>query len=153
MQYAKLVERLLLKGRFCGVLAEQNHRVRSDNFTDFLDLFPSLRKILKRNPGEVCHAAKNPSADGIWSRNSPARSALILVGNITYTEKRSRRAFVFPRSTQDIKDGPGRYVAHDTRLQQILALVIAQGFEWKEVQGAVGRNDERGCRLRFGDRF
>ena len=71
-----------------------------------------------------------------------ARSALILVGNITYTEKRTRRAFVLPRSTQDIKDGSGRHVAYDARLQQILALVIAQGFKWKQVQGAVRRNDE-----------
>src|SRR5208282_5934076 len=135
VQHAKLVEWLLLKGRFRGVLAEQNHRVRSDNFTDFLDLFPSLRKILQPHPGEVCYATKNPPADGVRSRDSPCRSPLILVSNITYSEKRTRRAFVFPGSTQDIKDGPGRHVTHDTRLQQILALVIAQSFEWKEVQG------------------
>src|SRR6202011_1219317 len=145
VQHAKLVEWFLLKGRFRGVLAEQNHRVGSDNFTDFLDLFPGLRKILKPYPGEVCNATKNPSADGVWSRNSPARSPLILIGNITNAEKRTRRAFVLSGSTQDIKDGSGRHIAYDARLQKILPLVIAQSFEWKEVQGAVRRNDERCC--------
>src|ERR1039458_6407463 len=114
---------------------------------------PELRKILKPHPGQVCHATKNPSADGVRSRKSPARSALILVGNITYTEKRTRRAFVLPCSTQDIKDGSGRHVTYHARLQQILALVVAQCFKWKLVQGPVRRNDESCCCLRFGDRF
>src|SRR5208282_5988174 len=107
MQNPKLVERFVLECRLRSVLAEQDYRTRSDNFTDFLDLLPSLRKILKAHPGQVRHATKNPSADGTWSRNSFARSALILVGNITYTEKRTCRSCVLARPTQDIKDGSG----------------------------------------------
>src|SRR5208282_3671981 len=109
------------------------------------------RKILKPHPGEVRHATKNASADGVWRRNSPPRPTLILVGNITYTEKRTRRAFVLPRSTQGIKDGSGRHVTYHARLQQILALVIAQCLKWKQVQRPIRRNDESCCCPRFGD--
>src|SRR5271157_5381222 len=121
MQNAKLVERLPLECSFRGVFAKQHYRIPSDNFTDSLDLFPRFRKILKPHPGKVRHAPHQPCADRVWSRYPTPSPALILVGNITYTEKRTRRPFALARSPQYIKNGSGRHVAYDARPQQILA--------------------------------
>jgi len=46
MQDAKLIERFLLEGSFSGVLAEQDHRLLSDDFTDSLDFVARLRKVV-----------------------------------------------------------------------------------------------------------
>jgi len=67
--------------------------------------------------------------------------------------ERPRRGFVFARSTQNIKDGSGRHITYHARLQQVLALVIAQCFKWKQVQCPVRGNDESCSRLRFRDRL
>ncbi len=45
MQDAKLIEWFFLEGRLGRVLGEKDDRIRSYNFTDFLDLFAGLRKV------------------------------------------------------------------------------------------------------------
>ena len=94
MQDAKLIKWLLLECSFRGVLAEQDYRVRSNNFTDFLDLCSRLRKVVKPYPGQIRNAALNPPANRGRSRNSPSRAALILVGDITDSEKGSGSRFL-----------------------------------------------------------
>src|ERR1019366_7463238 len=108
MQNAKLIEWLFLECSLRGVFAKQDYRIPSDNFTDSLDLFPCFRKILKPHPRKVRHATDQPCADRVWSRYPAPSPSLILVGNITYTEKRTRRPSVLPLSPQCIKNGSGR---------------------------------------------
>ena len=50
MQDAKLIKWLLLESSFRGILAKQYYGVRSDNFTDFLDLRSGLWKVVKAYP-------------------------------------------------------------------------------------------------------
>ncbi len=70
MQDAKLIKRLLLECSLRGARTKQDYRVLSHNFTDFFDLFPRLRKIMKRHPDEISQATKKPSAEESRSRDS-----------------------------------------------------------------------------------
>ena len=46
----KLIKWLLLKSGFRGILPKQHYGVRSNDFTDFLDLCSRLWKVVKAYP-------------------------------------------------------------------------------------------------------
>src|ERR1700682_6840068 len=87
MQDAKLINWLLLKSSFRGVLPKQYYGVRSNNLTDFLDLRSRLWKVLKPNSGEIRNSALNPATDRGRRRDSPSRTTLVLVLDITDCKK------------------------------------------------------------------
>jgi hypothetical protein len=87
MQDAKLIKWLLLKSSFRGILAKQDYGVRSNNFTDFFNLCSGLWKVVKAYPGEIRNPALNPATNRGRSWDSPSRTALVLVLDITDSEK------------------------------------------------------------------
>ena len=104
-------------------------------------------RSLKAIPDKIRNAAFDPSANRGRSRNSPARAALVLVGDITDCQKRFRSWFrAFSRAAKRVQNRAGRHVAYDVRLQEVLALAIAKRLKWKQVQYAV-RCDDESCQL------
>src|SRR4029077_9878900 len=95
MQDAKLIKWLLLKSSFRGILAKQHYGVRSNNFTDFLDLCSRFRKVVKANPREIRNSAFNPATNRGRRRDSPTRAALVLVLDIADCEKGFGGWFLF----------------------------------------------------------
>src|ERR1700726_4423010 len=142
MQDAKLIKWLLLKSSFRGILAKQYYGVRSNNFTDFLDLRSRLWKVMKAYPREISIAALNPATNRGRRRDSPSRAALVLVHDITDSEKGLGRRFLFLRAAKRVQNRTGRHVAYDARLQEILTLSIAKRLKRKKVQYCIRRDDE-----------
>ena len=80
-------------------------------------------------------------------------AALVLVCDITHSEKCSWGRFLFLSSSENVENGAGRHVAYHARLQQILALAISKRFERQQVQYTVRRDDKSGRCRGFRDRL
>src|SRR5271165_3675179 len=84
----------------------------------------------------------DPLPNIVWRRHFVARTALVFIGNVTQSEKWSRRLVLILSSSEQVENRRRGSVADDARFQEILALAVQKRFEWQQVQDAVGHNDE-----------
>src|SRR5271157_4560809 len=114
VQDAKLIERFFLECTLGSARTIQGFCVLSHNSTDALDLFSCLRQIMKLHSGEVGETANKPPPQCLGSRDSVPRAALILISNVSHSEKWPRGFFLVVPPPQCIENGSGGSIAESS---------------------------------------